>query len=230
MELPNSKREFVIRGFQFAKRMPFLYISFPIDRPRHVFPLSVDVNVTDRCNFKCLMCRGADPDYKPKSEMSFGIMRTIIDDMRQMRVPYLTLTGGEPTLRLDFVLETIRYAGSKGIKVGMVNNGSLLNERKTRALVEAGLHRLAFSLDGATAETHDQIRMRGSYTKIMTNLAICQHLREHEGYRFRLHVNTVVMKPNVDQLVRIAEIARGFGATLLFQPVDVPQVDQQADF
>lgn len=228
MELPKSKRELVVRGLQFAQRLPFLYRSFQIDRPLHVFPLSVDVNVTDRCNFKCLMCRGANPSYKPKPEMSFDVMRTIIDDMRQMRIPYLTLTGGEPTLRMNFILETMRYARSKGIEVGMVNNGSLLNERKIRALAEAGLHRIAFSLDGATEETHDRIRMRGSYGKIMANLAICQRLREEEGYRFRLHVNTVVMGPNVDQLVSIAAIARGFGATALFQPVDVPQVDQQA--
>jgi MoaA/NifB/PqqE/SkfB family radical SAM enzyme len=228
MELPKSKREFFVRSLQFAQRLPFLYHSFSKDTPIGVFPLSVDVNVTDRCNFKCLMCRGADPDYEPKPDMSIEVMRTIIDDMRKMHIPYLTLTGGEPTLRFNFILETLRYARENGITVGMVNNGSLLNERKIVALAEAGLHRLAFSLDGATEETHDRIRMRGSYAKIMANLAICKRLRQEKGYRFRLHVNTVVMGPNVGQLVKIAEIARGFGATVLFQPVDVPQVDQQA--
>ncbi len=228
MELPKSRSELLVKSAQFTWRLPFLWRSFKLDRPIRVFPLSVDVNITDRCNFRCVMCRGADPNYEPKPEMGFDMMRTIIDDMKEMHVPYLTLSGGEPALRFDLIVETLEYARTRDVRVGMVSNGSLLGEREMTALAEAGLHRIAFSLDGATPETHDRVRMQGSYAKVMDSLGICQRLRQRNGYDFRLHVNTVVMRPNLDQLMDIAQIAKRFGAVVLFQPVDVPQVESQA--
>lgn len=229
MELPKSRRELFVRGAQFASRLPFLYYSFREDHPYRVHPLNVDINITDRCNFICLTCRGADPDYQSKSEIDFDTMKSILDDMSQMRIPYLTLAGGEPMLRYDFVLETLRYAGTRGVTVGMVTNGSLLNEQRMVELAEAGLHRIAFSLDGATEEVHDHIRMKGSYAKVLANLAMCQQLKKERGYNFRVHVNSVVTRFNLDQLVKTAQIAKKFGAVVLFQAVDVPQVELQVD-
>ncbi|MCL4466875.1 MAG: radical SAM protein [Chloroflexi bacterium] len=227
MDLPKSKLEFLVRSAQFACRLPFLYASFNRDRPLHVSPLSVDVNITDRCNFACLMCRGANPGYKPKPELSIDVMKRVIDDMKQMRIPYLTLTGGEPTLRLGFILETLQHSRARGIAVGMVSNGSLLDEQEMTDLVRSGLHRIAFSLDGATEEVHDSIRMPGSYSKVIASLAMCQCVKKQSRYNFRVHVNTVVVRPNVRQLVEIARIARSFGAVSLFQPVDVGQAEHQ---
>lgn len=227
MDLPKSKLEFLARSSQLTWRLPFLYASFGRDHAFHVSPLSVDIQITDRCNFWCQMCRGANRSYKPKPELDIDVMKTIIDDMSEMGIPYLTLTGGEPTLRLDLILETLRHSRTKGINVGVVSNGSLLDEPKMIALADAGLHRIALSLDGATEEVHDSVRIPGSFSKVMTSLAMCRRVREQGGYNFRIHLNTVVMKANVGQLAMIAGMARSFGAVSLYQPVDVGQAETQ---
>ena len=104
----------------------------------------------------------------------------------------------------------------------MVTNASLLHKDKLVSLVEAGLHRIAISLDGATRETHDLIRMPGSFDKIMEVLAVCHELSRRKT--FRLHINTVVLRQNFRQLVEIARITKRFAATAFYQPVGVPQI------
>ena len=222
MELPKSKWEFITEGGKFVFRLPFLRLSYQRNIPINVSPLSVDINITDRCNFRCLQCRGAEKSYDPKGEIDSTDMKRIIRDMADMHIPYLTISGGEPLLRYDFVLETIEYAQSHGIKVGMVTNSSLLSEDKLTSLVEAGLHRIAISLDGATKETHDGIRMPGSFDKIMADLILCQELKKRKS--FRLLINTVVLRQNFRQLAEIAQIAMKFSAEVFYQPVGVPQV------
>ena len=222
MELPKSKWEFITEGSKFILRLPLLYLSYRRNAPLNIAPLSVDINITDRCNFRCLQCRGAAADYQPKDEIDTITMKKILDDMAEIHIPYLTISGGEPLLRYDFVLETIEYAQYHGIKAGMVTNSSLLTEDKLTSLVDAGLHRIAISLDGATRETHDLIRMPGSFDKIMADLILCQELKRRKS--FRLHINTVVMRQNFRQLLEIARITRRFTATAFYQPVGVPQI------
>lgn len=144
MELPKTTTEFLVQGARFLWRLPFLYLSYSRNHPINVSPLSVDMNITDRCNFRCKMCRGINEDYTPKGEMDFNLIKGIIDAMKKSKVPYLTLGGGEPLLRYDIALETIDYATKSGIRVGVITNHSLLDEKKLLELVKAGLHRIAF--------------------------------------------------------------------------------------
>lgn len=208
-------------------RLPFLHLSYPHDHPFNVSPLSVDINITDRCNFRCKQCRGSVDNYESLPEMDINAMRGIIDDMSRMHIPYLTLAGGEPLLRYDFVLETIKYARTRKIRVGIVTNGWLLNRAKLIELADVGLHRLAFSLDGATSEVHDSIRTQGSFDRIISSLSICSELKRKD--RFRLHINTVVMKPNFRQLLDVARIAQEYGATAFYQPIGVSQKFERYD-
>ena len=222
MELPKSKWGFLKEGTRFISRLPFLYVSYSRNHAVNTFPLSVDINITDRCNFRCKHCRGVIPDYSPKEEMDWVIIRKIIDEMRVMNIPYLSIGGGEPLLRYDLIVQTIEYAKKYGIGVGIVTNGALLDENKLNELANVGIHRIAISLDGATKETHDYIRMPGSFDHIMTVLSLCQNIRQEN--RFRLHINTVVTKSNFEQLMEITHIAEKYHATAFFQPVGIPQV------
>lgn len=170
------------------------------------------------------MCRGVNENYKPKDEIGFDSMKTVIDQMRELKIPYLTLGGGEPFLRYDFVLKTIDYANKLGIKVGIITNGSLVDAERLSELIEFGMHRIAFSLDAADRNIHDWIRMPGNFDHIMSLLETCQRLKAENGSKFRVHINTVVMKQNFRQLLDIASIARRFEASAFYQPASVPQV------
>ena len=224
MELPKSKWEFLVVGSKFMIRLPLLYLSYLRSEPAGVFPLSIDINVTDKCNFQCKHCRGIGENRELKQEIDIVVMKKIIDEMKQMHIPYLTLGGGEPLLRYDFVLETIEYATSLHLGVGIVTNGWLLDEDRLLELAGAGLHRIAFSLDGATREVHDEIRMPGSFDQIMSWLSYCQQVKREGRFHFRTHINTVVMKQNFKEAVKIAAIGKKFDATVFYQPVGIPQV------
>ncbi len=227
MELPNSKRELLLYGSSFVLRLPFLYQSYRHNHPMHVSPLSVDINITDRCNYLCKQCRGAIPNYKPKEEMTFADLQKIIDEMCIMKIPYLGLCGGEPLLRYDLVVQTVQYANKVGIKTGIVTNGSLLDENKLCELAKIGLYRMALSLDGSTREIHDYNRMPGSFDHITQILSLYRELKLDK--EMSLYLFTVVMKNNYMQLLEIANIAKSFNATVFYQPVGLPQVYDQRD-
>jgi MoaA/NifB/PqqE/SkfB family radical SAM enzyme len=111
-----------------------------------------------------------------------------------------------------------------GIGTGIVTNGSLVNEERLLELSEAGLHRIAFSLDGTNPDVHDWLRMPGNFDRIMLLLQTCQSLKAKNKSRFRVHINTIVMKQNFKQLTEIAYIAKRFEASAFYQSVGVPQV------
>lgn len=219
MELPKSKKEFLLFGAKFLLGLPFLYLSYRINRPINVRPFSATIALTEKCNFRCIMCLGNAQEYDPLPDMDLPTVKRVIDDMKGMGIPYLTLPGGEPFLVYDSVLETVKYAQQRGILVGMVSNGWLLNEEKLAQLFAAGLHRIALSLDGATPATHDLIRREGSYERIIASLELIQRLKKEKSFPVRVHLNTVVQRLNFRELLPIAHIARRFGAYSFFQPV-----------
>src|ERR1700728_1507449 len=128
------------------------------------------VSVTDRCNFRCLYCLpeteeaanfyqsrfGKPPDstakivhqWKPDATMlSFEEIERVVRIAAGLGIEKIRLTGGEPLLRLNVEDLVARLAVIPGISdLAMTSNGFLF-QKKGRALREAGLRRISFSLD-----------------------------------------------------------------------------------
>lgn len=116
-----------------------------------------------------------------------------------MGCPLVVLTGGDPAQREDLV-ELVRYGTELGLRVALTPSAT---ERTTRSLLsslaEAGLARLAVSIDGATAAAHDAFRgVAGSFERSF------EILRDARALSLTTQVNTTVTRFNVDELEAIA--------------------------
>src|SRR5213078_4576540 len=111
-------------------------------------------------------CRADAIARRDPRELTTAEAFALIDQIRAFgrRPPLFVLTGGDPMRRPDLA-ELVRYGAEAGLTVALTPSGTAAATRKRLAeLKEAGLSRVAVSLDGPDAESHDAFRrVRGSY-------------------------------------------------------------------
>jgi MoaA/NifB/PqqE/SkfB family radical SAM enzyme len=95
-------------------------------------------------------------------ELTTEEYKVILDDLAEMGTFTICLTGGEPTLREDY-LEIVKYASQKGLYINTATNGILIDENFAKKMKESGIRVVQVSLDGSTATINDKLRGRGSF-------------------------------------------------------------------
>jgi MoaA/NifB/PqqE/SkfB family radical SAM enzyme len=106
----------------------------------------------------------------------------------------------------------VRTAKSAGFIVGFSTNATLLDADRSRALCEAGLDWIAYSIDGATRETYERIRVGASFEKVTENLNGLRQVKAEKGIRQpATMLFFVMMKENVQELPAMVEWAKARG-------------------
>lgn len=177
----------------------------------------LDLNVTNRCNFRCAHC-AFDSGMKDMPEMTVCQLRELLEDTRELGGEKIDITGGEATLRRD-LFEILEVAKSLEYKVELVTNGSTLREDDIDRLCADGLDSIAVSLDGSTPAIHKRLRrVPASFYQRAIN-TICACVRRD----LRTKVNTVVTSENMEDLPNIAARCEQLGVSELgiyyFTPV-----------
>jgi radical SAM protein len=165
-------------------------------------PMIVFYETTRACDLACKHCRADAQKICDPNELTTSEAKRLVDQLTQFpKPPLLVLTGGDPLKRHD-VFELVDYAAAAGLAVAMTPSATPLVTREAlRRLRDAGLHRLAVSLDGADAATHDGFRrVPGSFQRTMEILADARELG------LPVQINTTVAKHNVAQLDAIAQL------------------------
>ena len=173
-------------------------------------PMIVFYETTRACDLACKHCRAdAQRECDPR-ELSTASARKMIDDLAGFpKPPLLVLTGGDPIKRPD-AFELIAYARAQKLEVAMTPSATpLVTTSVVRRLKEAGLHRLAVSLDGADPHTHDDFRqVEGSFSRTLRIIDDARRLG------LPVQVNTTLGRHNVDQIERIAQVLARRGIVL----------------
>jgi len=183
-----------------------------VERPSMNFdvsPFIVIWEVSQSCDLACLHCRANARTYRDPLELTTLQGYGLIDDIKEFGSPLLVLTGGDPLKRED-LYDLIAYSVAKGLRTTVSPSVTpLLTNESIRKLKEAGISRIAVSLDGSTGEIHDSFRgVKGSYARTLEVLAECGR----EG--IPLQVNTTVTRYNIDDFENIANLISGFDPVL----------------
>lgn len=163
-------------------------------------PFLVFWETTQACDLACQHCRACAVPARSPDELTTEEGKSLLDDIREMGCPIVVLTGGDPAKRPDLV-ELVRHGVSIGLQMALTPSATpLVTPELVRELRDAGLSRLAVSLDGATAEVHDAFRgVPGSFDRTF------EILRDARALGLGTQVNTSVSKTNAADLERIAE-------------------------
>jgi len=112
--------------------------------------------------------------------MSWELFTSIVDQIPGLQRAVLHGVG-EPML-VKHLPRMVSYLKQRGVYVLFNTNGTVLNERNGRALIEAGLDELRVSLDAANAKTYREIRGKNFFSRILTNVRTFRDLQEREGH------------------------------------------------
>jgi heme b synthase len=172
--------------------------------------------LTKRCNLRCAHCRAEADDSVFSGELGTAAALRVVDDIASFANPILVLTGGEPLYRAD-LFTIARHAVSKGLRIALATNGTLIDPATARAIREAGFSRVSISIDGADAASHDGFRgIPGSFERALEGARL---LRE-EGVEFQF--NTTITRRNVDEIEGVLRLAEARGAKALHVFMLVP--------
>jgi AdoMet-dependent heme synthase len=174
-------------------------------------PFIVIWETTRACALACVHCRAAAIPHRDAGELTTDEARRLIDRVAAFGTPppLLVLTGGDPLRRPD-IAQLVAHGTARGISVSLTPSGTAaVTEDRLRTLRDAGLARLAVSLDGDTEAVHDAFRgVRGSYGHTMKIIDRARRLG------LPLQINTTVCRRTLGELPALAARMSGFGTVL----------------
>ncbi|PID75285.1 MAG: radical SAM/SPASM domain-containing protein [Deltaproteobacteria bacterium] len=173
--------------------------------------------ITRRCNLKCVHCRSSSElDITGHPDFSLTEAEAVIDNIASYASPVLVLSGGEPLLRGD-VFDIARYGDSKGFRMCLATNGTLVTDQICREIQQANIKMVSLSLDGATAKTHDSFRNQlGAFEGTM------QAIEKFRAHDIPFLVNSSFTIRNKDEIPEIYRMVKGLGATAWYMFMIVP--------
>lgn len=153
------------------------------------FPLFLQVDMNQTCNYKCPHCIVGTPelikDYYGPEEIDFDGFKRIVDEGAEYGCPSISPQGSNEPLLIKNLHEWISYAHKKGfIDIMMNTNASGLTDRRSQELLDSGITRLRFSLDAFTQETYEKVRVGSQpLDKVVAKIERFLELKEKGGYK-----------------------------------------------
>jgi cyclic pyranopterin phosphate synthase len=171
------------------------------------------ISVTDRCNFRCVYCRSADPENYREHEqiLSWPELERLALIFVNLGIQKMRITGGEPLVRQG-AEGYIRKLDELGVPdISMTTNGHLLAERLP-SLIAAGLDRINISLDSLDPIKFEKITRTRTYDSVMRGIDAVQ-----SSPLAPAKINAVLVRGfNEDEVEAFAAFARERGVIMRF--------------
>jgi len=170
-------------------------------------PFTIAWEVTRACAYACVHCRADAQHKRDPNELDTEEALGLIDRLSEFGSPILVFTGGDPMMRRD-LFELIAYANAKGLRCSLTPTATALpTEARLQKAREAGVRRLALSLDAPSPEVHDAFRqVAGSWERTM------RILKNAQAAGLSAQVNTTVSKHNLALLPDMVPFIEEVGA------------------
>jgi len=179
-------------------------------------PLSVQLDLTYRCNERCVHCY---LDHHNHGEMTTVEITDLLDQMADAGVFYLTMSGGEILMRRDF-FEILEYARMRAFCIKLKTNGILIREKEADRIKAVGVESVQISIYSHVPEVHDAI------TKLPGSLAqSIEAIRRLRAHGLHVIMANVLMVQNAHDYVGVRALAAELGAQFILDPTITPMMD-----
>lgn len=182
-------------------------------------PRFVQIEPVGQCNLRCRMCpiqfRPEGRPGQPRAYLDYDVYCRLVDQFPDMEE--LQLQGlGEPLLHPRF-FDMVRYAAQRGVRVSTNTNMTVMTDEGAEECARSGLHTLHISLDGATAETYQSIRLRSRFQRVLRNLRRVQDAKRRlDSSLPHLRLVVVAMRDNLAELPDLVRLAHEEGIGRIF--------------
>jgi MoaA/NifB/PqqE/SkfB family radical SAM enzyme len=173
-------------------------------------PVCLYLETTNRCNLLCTTCPRTYEELEPPSDMSWDLFTSIVDQFP--KIERVVLHGvGEPMMVAELP-KMVKYLKDRGVYVLFNTNGTLMREKKSRELIEAGLDEMRISLDAAEPKAFEAVRGRDLFGRILRNVKNFVALKKHMGAeKPRLSLWLTGLRETLEQLPDFIRLAHEIG-------------------
>ncbi len=169
-------------------------------------------DITSKCNLHCIHC-SVGKNYSNNNVKDIPVEQKleIIDKLAEGGVEGISLLGGEPlTMGNDF-FSVIDRAISKGLKISVVTNGLLMSGDTMEKVARSGIDNLTISLDGGSKETHEYIRGKNTFEKLLFNIQNLTGYVKENKIPMEININTVINRLNYPEINKMIDLCIRLG-------------------
>jgi len=179
-------------------------------------PLNVHLDVTYRCNERCVHCY---LDHEDHGEMTTREIKDLLDQLASAGVFFLTLSGGEILLRKDF-FEILAYARELTFCVKLKTNAIMIRRREAQRIRAFGVESIQVSIYSHRPEVHDAItKVKGSLERSLNAI------RFLNSYGLKVIIANVLMVQNRQDYPGVRALAAEIGVECTLDPTITPKMD-----
>jgi radical SAM protein with 4Fe4S-binding SPASM domain len=179
-------------------------------------PLSVQLDLTYRCNERCVHCY---LDHDDHGEMNTAEIKGLLDQMADAGVFFLTISGGEIMMRKDF-FEILEHAHARTFSIKLKTNGVLIRKKEAERIRALGVESVQISVYSDRAEVHDAItKMPGSFRQTIEAVRLLRTVGLH------VTMANVLMVQNAQDYPGVRALANELGAQCTLDPTITPMMD-----
>ncbi|MDD8014098.1 MAG: radical SAM protein [Acidobacteriota bacterium] len=187
-------------------------------------PIRLWVELTSHCNLKCEMCPNKELEREEKGYMDFGVFRKIVDEASSFAYEVHLYHRGESLIHPEISVMT-EYAHKAGLFTKLHTNATLLDEGRSRALIQSGLDHLSFSFDGYDKSTYEKIRVNADFEKTTRNILRFLEIKRELGSRKPYTVFEIINFPDLYKTVS-PEVKKEFIVRFRGLPLDKLEVKE----
>lgn len=187
----------------------------------YTYPISIELSLTNRCNFNCVWCSDKDLRSRQEDDIDFKVLENLLLDLKEGGTSGIVIEGGgEPTIHRNFE-DVVNLAHNLNFGVGLITNGS-------KPLKESILDKLEWirvSLDASNPEEHKKLKGTTYFERVMSNIKVYCSSKAMVG------VGYVVTLENISSLESLTLRLARFGISYIqYRPViDHPELDTNVD-
>ncbi|MBI2838547.1 MAG: radical SAM protein [Acidobacteria bacterium] len=175
--------------------------------------LDVTMDITNKCPLKCIQCRKTYFEtLEEQQDMDFEHFKRVAAEIFPHARSVTLSSAGEPLMTRNF-LDAIALTRSFGVEdVTFITSGMHLNKARAEKVVDMGVSRVEFSLDGASPEVYNRIRVGGNFDKVVENIRyLNEYKMKRKSARPMLRFNWVLMKSNIHEIPAFIDLAARLG-------------------
>lgn len=173
---------------------------------RAPYPVNVEVEITTRCNKRCIFCEHTHwPPSEPRQDLSWEQFLHIVEQFPGLI--WTNLTGEGDAFLNPSYLDMIRYLKDRDIAVYLSDSFDLITEEVARTLVACRVDGIYLSIDAATAETYERLKVGCSFERTLGNIKTLLRVREEAGSPFpEVNFRYIVMTENVHEMPAFVDL------------------------
>lgn len=178
-------------------------------------PLFMSVEPADFCQLSCPQCPVGRSHRHKGDYLNYELYQSLIKQVKKNTFHLIFYFQGEPTLNRNLP-EMIRLAHNAGIYTSTSTNGQAITPNMAQAIVQSGLDKIIFSIDGTTQNVYQNYRSGGNLQKIIDAVtAINDYKKELNSFTPVVELQFIVFKTNEHQMGEMKKLAVQLGANLL---------------